>query len=166
MTSQTTRQLFYAMQAFCIISSAISDFKLELQSENAKFASLSAIFCPGGTWNLTGDLWKNTVALLCYFKLFVSFHRHWWLQTRVTVRKHPIRVKIDDYLSRATWKFDRWPWKTTLHISYATYSFMHNFVAICEFKLKLESGNAQFGSKSAIFCPAWPLNLKNDLEKL
>ena len=37
---------------------------------------------------------------------------------------------------------------------------MHHFIAICEFKLKLQSGNAHFGSKSAIYCP--PVTLKFD----
>ena len=50
--------------------------------------------------------------LLCYFKLCASFHSHQWNQTGVTVQKCPIRVKIDDFLSRVTLKFDRWPWKT------------------------------------------------------
>ena len=39
------------------------------------------------------------------------------------------------------------------------------FQAIGEFKLELQSGNAQFGSKSAIYCPVWPWNLTDDLEK-
>ena len=47
--------------------------------------------------------------------------------------------------------FDRWSWKRIGHLFYSTSSFMHHFVAICEFKLELQSGNAQFGSKSMIF---------------
>ena len=39
------------------------------------------------------------------------------------------------------------------------------FHAICEFEMELQSGNAQFGSKSAIFCSVWPWNLTDDLEK-
>ena len=42
---------------------------------------------------------------------------------------------------------------------------MHNFLAIGEFKLDLQSGNTQFGSNSTIFLAVWPLNLKDDLEK-
>ena len=38
--------------------------------------------------------------------------------------------------------------KTIGHLFYATSSFVHHFVAIGEFKLELQSGNAQFGSKS------------------
>ena len=44
-------------------------------------------------------------------------------------------------------------------------SFMHYFIAIGEFKLKLQSGNAQFGSKSTIFLAVWPWNLTDDLQQ-
>ena len=163
---------------------------------------------------------KNKRApLLCYFKLYASFHCHQWIQTGVRVRKRPIRVKIVAFLApvtltfdgwpwktighlsyatssfvhhfiaigdfklelrvrklpnrvkfiaflaRVTLKFCRWPWKTIGHLFYATSSFMHHFIAISEFKLELESGNAQFGSKSTIFWPLWPWNLTDDLEK-
>ena len=64
-----------------------------------------------------------------------------------------------------TLKFDEWPWKTIGHLFYATSSFMHHFVAIGEFKLELQSGNAQFGSKSTIFRAVWPRNLMDNLEK-
>ena len=55
--------------------------------------------------------------------------------------------------------------ETIGHLFYATSSFVHHFIPIGEFKLELQSGNAQFGSKSAIFCPVWPWNLTDDLEK-
>ena len=42
---------------------------------------------------------------------------------------------------------------------------MHHFVAIGEFKLELQSGNAQFGSKATIFLAVWPCNLTYDLEQ-
>ena len=48
---------------------------------------------------------------------------------------------------------------------YATSSFVHHFVAIGEFKLDLQFGNPQFGSKSTILLAAWPWNLTDDLEK-
>ena len=70
---------------------------------------------------------------------------------RVTVRKRLIWVKIDDFFSRMTLKFDIWPWKTIGHLFYTTSSFVHHFIAIGEFKLELQSGNAQSGSKSTIF---------------
>ena len=41
---------------------------------------------------------NNRAPLLCCFKLCASFHRHWRIQTGVTVWKRPIWVKIDDFL--------------------------------------------------------------------
>ena len=108
---------------------------------------------------------NNRAPLLCCFKLFASFRSHWWMQTGVTVRKPLIWVKIDVFLSRVTLKFDRWPSKTIGHLFYATSSFVQHFVAIGEFKLELESGNAQSGSNAALFRAVWPWNLTDDLEK-
>ena len=81
------------------------------------------------------------------------------------VRKCPIWVKIGDVLCRVTLKFDGWPWKTIGHLSFAVSSFVQHFIAIGEFKLELQSGNAQFGSNSTIFRAVWPWNLMDDLEK-
>ena len=107
----------------------------------------------------------NRTPLLCYLKLFASFRSHWWIQTRVTVWKPLIWVKIDDLFSRVTLQFDGWPWKTIGHLFDATSNFVHHFVAIGEFKLELQSGNAHFGSNSTIFRAMWPWNLTDDLEK-
>ena len=107
---------------------------------------------------------NNRAYLLCYFQLCATFHSHRWNQTWATVPKHPVLVKIGDCLSRMTLKFDGWPWKTIKNIFYATSSFVQHFIGIGEFKLELQSGNAQFGSKSAILCPVWPSNLTDDLE--
>ena len=71
---------------------------------------------------------NNKAPLLCYFKLCVSFRTHWWIQIWVTVRKHLIWVKIDNFLSRVTSKLDRWPWKTKGHLFYDTLSFVHHFM--------------------------------------
>ena len=94
---------------------------------------------------------KNIRApLLSCFKLYALFHSHQWIQTKVTVRKRSIRVKIGDLLSRVTLKFDGWSWKTIGHLFYATSNFVHHFIAIGEFKLELQSRNAQFASKLTI----------------
>ena len=108
---------------------------------------------------------NNRAPLLCYFKLFASFPSHWWIQTGVTVRKHLIWVKIDDFFSRVTLIFDGRPSKTIGHLFSATSSFVQHFVAIGEFKLELQSGNAQSGPKSTIFSGVGPSNLTDDLEK-
>ena len=81
------------------------------------------------------------------------------------VRKHPIWVKFGDVLYRVTLKCDGWPWKTIGHLSFAVSSFVQHFIAIGEFKLELQSRNAQFGSNSTIFRAVWPWNLMYDLEK-
>ena len=85
-------------------------------SGNAQFGSKSAIFCPCDIeiWRMT--LKNNRAPLLCFLKLSASFHSHWWIQTGVTVRKRPIWVKIGDFVSRVTLKFDGWPWKTIGHL--------------------------------------------------
>ena len=114
-------------------------------------------------WRMT--LKNNRAPLLCYFKLYASFRSHRWIQAGVTVRKRPIWVKIGDVLYRVTLKFDGWPWKTIGHLSFAVSSFVQHFVAIGDFKLELQSGNAQFGSNSTIFRAVWPCNLTDDLEK-
>ena len=115
------------------------------------------------------SLKNNRAPLLCYFKLYASFRSHWWIHTGVTVRKHPFWVKFDDFYSCVTLKFDGWPWKTIGHLLYVASSFVHHFIAIGEFKLKLQSGNSQFGSKSALnfIVPCdleiWRMTLKSKL---
>ena len=69
------------------------------------------------------------------------------------------------FFSRVTLQFDVWPWKTIGHLFYATSSFVQHFVAIGEFKLELQSGNIQSGSKLTIFLAVWPWNLTDDLQK-
>ena len=114
-------------------------------------------------WCMTSK--NNRASLLYFIKLCVSFQIYRWIQTEVTLRKRSIRVEIGDFLSLVTLKFDGWPWKTIGHLFYNTPSFVHYFKSISVLKLKLQSGNAQFGSKSTIFFPVWPWNLMVDLGK-
>ena len=56
-----------------------------------------------------------------------------------------ILLKLDSncrFSARVTLKFDGRPQKTIGHLFYATLSFSYHFVAIGEFKLELQSGNA------------------------
>ena len=103
--------------------------------------------------------------LLYYIKLCASFQIHRQIQTQVAVWKCPIRVKIGNFLSLVTRKFNGWPWYTIGHLFYTLSSFVHHFKTMDEFKLEFQSGNAQFVSKSAIFCPVWLWYLMDDLEK-
>ena len=127
---------------------------------NLKLDSYRQLFrpCDHEIWWMTS---KNNRALLLYnVKLCASF------QTGFTVQKHSLRVEIGDMLSSVILKFDGWPWQTIGHLFYATSSFVQHFIAIGEFKLELQSGNAQFGSNSTIFWAVWPWNLTDDLEKI
>ena len=151
---KTIGHLFYATSSFVHHFLAIGELKLELQPGNAQFGSNTQIRrflepCDLEIWPMT--LKNNRAPLKCYFKLCASFGSHWWIQTGVTVRKCPIWVKIDDFFSRVTLQFDVWPWKTIGHLSYVASNFVHHFITIGEFKLDLQSGNAQFGSKSTFF---------------
>ena len=119
--------------------------------------------CDLEIWSMT--LKNNRAPLLCYFKLYASSRSHRWIQAGVTVRKRLIWVKINDFFSCVTLQFDVWPWKTIGHLFYATSSFVHHFVGIGDFKLELQPGNAQFGSKSTIFLAVWPRNLTDDPQK-
>ena len=104
---KTIEHLFYVGSSFVHHVIAISEFKKEIYA--------SFVPCDLEIWQMTFK--NNRVPLLCYFKFCASFRSHWWIQTGVTVGKRPIWVKIDSFFSRATLKFDRWPWKTIGHLS-------------------------------------------------
>ena len=60
--------------------------------------------CDLEIWLMT--LKNNRAPLLCYFKLCASFHSHLWIQTGVTVRKHPLCKNRRFFLTV-------WPWNLT-----------------------------------------------------
>ena len=107
---------------------------------------------------------NNRAHLLYYFKLFASFHSHLSIQNGVNVRKRQSRVKISNFLSRVTLKYDGWPWKAIGHLFYATSSLVHQFIAICGFKMELQSGNANLVQNRQFFVPCdlqiWSMTLK------
>ena len=172
MTSENNRAPVLCCVKLCALFQShlwIQTWVTFLKRQNHNFF----VACDLEIWRMT--LKNNRAPLLCYFKLCASFHSHWWIQTGVTVLKSLNWVKISIFfvlceleiwrqnhifLSRATLKFDGWPWKTIGHLFYVTSSFVHHFIAICEFKLELQSGNAQFWSKSLIFLSR--VNLKFD----
>ena len=153
------------LQALCIISYPLVNSNWSYSPETPKLGQIRRFLepCDLEIWRMT--LQNNRAPLLCYFKLCAAFRSHWWIQSGVTVRKRPIWVKFDNFKSRVTLKFEGWPWKTIGHLFYATSSFVQHFVPISEFKLELQSGNAQSGSNSTIFRAVWPWNLTDDLEK-
>ena len=122
---------------------------------------------------LTLDLWPWPFAWTSLLSLVITsenFMMIWWWEhgeKGVTDRRTDGRTdrRTD---GRTDWTSHIAAWsqlKTIGHLYYATSSSMHHFVAIGEFKLELQSGNGQFGSKSTIFWAVWPCNLTYDLEK-
>ena len=166
---KTVDHLFCAASRFVHHFIAISEINLvnlELQSENAPFGSKSVILVPCDLeiWQMT--LKNNRAPLLCYFKLCASFH----------IAIGEFKLELQSGNAQFGWKstifLAMWPWnltdhleKTIRHLILTTSNFVHHFIAIDQFKLELQSGNTKFGSKSAIFCPVWPWNVMDDLEK-
>ena len=126
----------------------------------------SSIFQPLWPWKFDewprktmGHLFHTTSSFVHHFKSICAFKLDLQFGNAQFGSKLPI------FLSHVTLKFDGRPWKTIGHLFYAASSFVHHFIAITEFKLELQSGNGQYGSKSAIFRPLWHSNLMDDLEK-
>ena len=65
--------------------------------------------CDLAIWCMT--LKNNRAPLLCYFKLYASFHSHRWIQAGVTVPKRPIWVKIDNFLEPCDLEIQRMTFK-------------------------------------------------------
>ena len=108
--------------------------------------------CDLEIWWMT--LENNRAPLLYYIKLCASISEFKLKLQSANAQlgsKSAIFFPVWPSNSRVTFKFDIWPWITIGHLFYTTSSFVHHFKAMGEFKLELQSINAQFGSKSAIF---------------
>ena len=110
---------------FKTIGTAVTVRKRSIRVKIGDFLSHVTLKFDRWPWKTIGHLFYATS------KFCVSFRSHWWLQTGVTVWKRPIWVKIDDFFLAL--KFDRWSWKTTWHLFFATSSFVHHFIAIGAF---------------------------------
>ena len=144
---------------------SIGEFKPELQSGNAQFGSKLAIFCPVWLWNLMDNLGKQEGTSSILHPALCIISNPWvnsnWSYSPETLNSGQNRQFFVPCDLEIWWM----NLKTIGHFFYITLSFVHHFKAMDEFKLELQSGNAQFGSKSAIFCPVWPWNLTDDLKK-
>ena len=106
---------------------------------------------------------NNRAPLLCYVKLCASFQSHQWIKTYFTVWKRSSWVEIGDFfvpcdieIWRMTLKNNRAPLLCCFRVCASFHS--HQWIQT------LKSGNAEFGSKSAIFCPMWHWNLIDGLK--
>ena len=147
---KTIMNLFLAPRSY-VCHFIVIWFELKLPTRHAQIGTKSLVFQPMWPWNLTDDL-ENNRALLCYFKLLCiillpSVNSNW-------------SYSPETANSGQNWQFfcPLWPWNLTHDLEkvighllfYPTSSIVHYFVAIGEFKLELQSGNAQFGSKLTI----------------
>ena len=106
----------------------------------------------------------------CLFYVILSFVQCFIATSEFKLELQSGNVKFGSksaiFFVRVTLKFDRWHWKVIGHLFYVTLSFVHYFVAICEFKLESQYENVQSCSKSAIFCPCdiviWQMTLKKN----
>ena len=117
---------------------------------------------------LTFDLWPWPFAWTSLLSLVITPENfmmiRWWEHSQKGVTDGRTDRRTD---GRTDWTIHRAAWsqlKTIGHLFYATSSFVHHFVAISEFKLELESGNAQSGSNSTLFRAVWPWNSTDDLQ--
>ena len=156
---QMIRHLFNDSLIFVHHFKATREFKIKLQSGNAKFGSKSAIFVRSylEIWHIISSK-NNSLPLLCCFKFYTSIHSHQWIQT-VQSGNAKSWSKSAIYCPVAL-KFDRGPWQTIEHLIYGTSIFVHHCVAIGEFKLELQFGNPQFGSKLTIFLSCMTLKFE------
>ena len=161
---KTIRHLFYTASRFVHHFKSIGKFKLEDRKRSIR-VKISDFLVPHDLKNWQMTLKNNMAPLLCCFKLCASFHSHWYIQSGVMSPETLNSGQNWWFLSCVILKLDGWPWKKIGHLLYTISNFVHHFKSIGEVKLVLQSGNAQFASKLVFFCPAWPWNLMDDLEK-
>ena len=125
-------------------------------------------FCPPAVtlkfWQMT--LKNNRAPLLTYFKLCASFRSHWWSNWSYSPETPNLGQNRGFFVP-----CDLEIWQMTLKKKigqpfFATSSYVHHFVAICEFKLELWSGNAQIGSKfnlTSLTLTFWPWSFRIDI---
>ena len=120
------------------------------------------------------DLWPWPFARTLLWSLVITPENfmmiRWWehSQKGVTDRRTDGQTdrqtdgQTENTICRAAWS----QLKTIGNLFNATSSFMHHFLAIGEFKLELQSGNAQSGSNSTLLEPCdleiWRMTLKNN----
>ena len=154
-------------QILCIILNPLVNSNWSYSPEMLNWGQKWRFFVPRDLeiWWMTSKNYR--APLLYYIKLGAAFQSHWHIQTGVTVRTRSIRVKIGENF------YSGWPWnlmddlKIIGHLFYTTLSLVQHFKAIGMFKLELQSGNAQFGSKLVIFfVPGDFENLRMTMKKI
>ena len=142
------------------------EVKPELQSGNAHFGAKFAFLCPAWPWNLMDDLEKHWSTYSIVHKALCSISKPLvysnWSYSPETLN------------SGMNWRFfvprdleNLWMTLKTNRPPLVYYvKFVYHFKSIREVKPESQSGNAQFGSKLAIFVPRdlenWRMTMKNN----
>ena len=136
--------LFRASKSYVCHFTAICDFEFELPPGNTqirvKLSVLVTLKFDRWHWTTIGHIFYATPSVVHYDKAIGE------LKLELQSRNAHLGSKLAIVLSHVTVKFDVLHWKTITHLFYATSSFLHHFVAICEFKVELRSGNYQTGA--------------------
>ena len=144
------RHLFYTTSSFVHHFNPPVNVNWSYSPEMLNSGQNRRFFVPGDLeiWWMT--LKNNRAPRWCYVIFCASFESHRWIQTEVTVRKRSIRVKIGDFLSRLTLKFDRWPWKNNrapllccfkLYASFHSHQWIQTEVTVRKRSIRVEIGN-------------------------
>ena len=145
------------------------------------FINFAFIMFNGKLWGIFYDyLWNNDhmIQIICWIHILWIDNGHVQCSTEIFQYQQGksegfdssdllSNLKLDSNLQFVTpCDHENW-WMTSKNnrVLLTTSHFVHHFKFICEFKLELQSGNTQFWSKLAIFCPVWPWNLIDDLGK-
>ena len=164
-TSKTTGHLFYTNYCIKLFASFHIHWWIQTGvtvSENVKFVSKWTIFvpCDLDIWWMT--LKNNKAPSPDLFHVLYIISYPLVNSNRSYCPETPNVGPNRRFLSYVTLKFDRWQWKTIVHLFYATSICVHHFVAICEIKLELWSRKSQNWDKICLdLCDLhlWPLTL-------
>ena len=139
---KTTGHLFCTASSVVHHFKSIGESKLELQSGNAHLGLKLKYFVPCDLeiWWMTSK--SNRATLLYHIKLCASFLSHHGIQTGLKPGNGQFGSKSAIFCPVWPLKFNGLPWKSIGHIFYAASSFAYHFIAIGEFKLESQSGNA------------------------
>ena len=127
------------------IQTGVTGWKRSIQFKIGDFFILCDLVIWWMTLKIIGQLFYATSSVLHHFITIGQF------KLELCSGNAKLWVKSDNFLSHVTLKFDRWHWKTIGNLFYATSNCVCHLIAICQFRLGLQSGNIKFGSKLAIF---------------
>ena len=128
----------------------LSNIKLYISFHHHKWIQTGVTVRKRLSWvvtsvTLTFDLWRWPFAWTLPWSVVITPENflmiRWWEHSQKGVTELQTDRRTENTIHRAAWS----QLKTIGHLFYATSSFVQHFLAIGEFKLELQSGNAQSG---------------------